>query len=408
MAAKTVLISGASIGGPALAYWLRERGFAPTVVEIGAGLRPGGQAVDLRGAGKVVTERMGIMSAVRAKCVDERGIAFVDADDRRLACMPADLFEGEGIVAEIEIMRGDLTEILYEVSREGVEYLFDDRIVELDQDVEGVTVRFASGPVRRFDLVIGADGIHSGVRKLAFGPDADYVQPLGGYTAYFTVPDPGDLDGWFLMHNEPGGKVAAIRPERGGTAKASLAFTSPPLGYDRQDVPAQQRILAEKFAGAGWRTPALLDAMWTAPDFYFDKLCQVHVEKWSRGRVALLGDAGYCGSPLSGMGTSMTLVGAYVLAGELAGTPDDYEAAFTRYQDVMRDYVKQCQQLPPGGMNGYAPQGRLMLKLRVASMLMMNHWPMRGLLAKQFAKADAIDLPNYGVGAVKPSAASKQ
>ncbi|HEX2772930.1 MAG TPA: FAD-dependent monooxygenase [Micromonosporaceae bacterium] len=404
MNGKTVLVSGASIAGPALAHWLHRHGFEPTVVERAPALRPGGHAVDVRGVARDVVERMGIMPRVRRDSVDERGLALVDRRGRRTATMPADLFDGEGIVAEIEIMRGDLSRILYDATSSDVEYLFGDRIARLTQDDDGVDVVFGSGATRRFDLVVGADGVHSGVRALAFGPESDYVRHLGAYTAYFTVPDPGDLENWFLMYNAPGGLVAGIRPERGGTAKASLSFTSNPLDYDRRGARDQQRILADRMADAGWRVPELLAAMPDAPDFYFDSICQVHVDRWWRGRVALVGDAGYCGSPLAGLGTSMSLVGAYVLAGELAATPDDHEAAFARYQDEMRDYVGACMQLPPGGVHGFAPRSQLMISLRALSMRMMTRWPMRQILAKQFQKADGIALKDYTARHLSPHA----
>ncbi len=395
MVDRTVLISGAGIGGPALAFWLRRHGFVPTVVEVAPAPRPGGHAVDLRGAGREVVERMGLLDTVRAERVDERGLAYVDSRGRQTARMPADLFDGEGIVAEIEIMRGNLTRILYAATRDGTEYLFDDRIAGLTEDGNGVTATFASGTVRRFDIVVGADGLHSGVRRLAFGPEREFVRHLGGYMAYFTVPDPGNLDHWFLMHGAPGGLVAGIRPENGGTAKAMLSFTSPPLDHDRRDVPRQQEILRAKFTGVGWLVPQILAAMPGAGDFYCDSLSQVHIGQWYRGRTVLLGDAGYCGSPLAGLGTAMALVAAYVLAGELSATPDDHEAAFARYQDEMRAYVKQCQTLPPGGVKGFAPNSALMIRMRDLSMGMMTRWPVRALFAKQFQKADAITLKDY-------------
>jgi 2-polyprenyl-6-methoxyphenol hydroxylase-like FAD-dependent oxidoreductase len=395
MGNRTVLISGAGIGGPALAFWLRRRGFAPTVVEVTPAPRPGGHAVDLRGAGRDVVERMGLLDAARAASVDERGFAYVDARGGWTAKMPAELFGGEGIVAEIEIMRGELSRILYEATSAGTEYLFGERIAGLSEGEDGVKVTFAGGTVRTFDLVVGADGVHSGVRRLAFGPERDYVRHLGGYTAYFTIPDPGGLDNWFLMHNAPGGLVAGVRPERGGTAKAMLSFTAPPLDYDRRDVLAQQEILRQKFTGMGWLVPRMLEAMPAADDFYFDAFCQVHMDRWYRGRTVLLGDAGYCGSPLTGLGTAMALVGAYVLAGELSASPDDHEAAFARYQREMSAYVKQCQTLPPGGVKGFAPANALMIGLRNLSMRMMTRWPMRPVFAKQFQKADAITLKDY-------------
>ena len=400
MSVKSVLVSGASIAGPAVAYWLRRHGFQVTVVEVAPALRPCGHAVDIRGVARDVTEWMGIMPAVKRDSVDERGLAFVDSRDRRMAEMPAEAFSGEGIVAEIEIMRGDLSRILYDATAEDTEYVFGDRIAAMTQGPDGVDVTFASGQSRRFDIVVGADGVHSGVRALAFGPEADYVRHLGAYTAYFTVEDPGDLHNWFFMHNHPGGLVAGLRPERGGTAKAMLSFTSPPLGYDRRDVAQQQQIMADAFRPMGWRAPGLLAQMPGAPDFYFDSICQVHVDRWWRGRVVLLGDAGYCGSPLAGLGTSLSIVGAYVLAGELAARPGDPEGAFAAYQEAMRDYVADAVKLPPGGVNGYAPGSALMIRLRNLSMRMMNRWPLRQMAAKQFGKADRIVLKDYSTVSV--------
>lgn len=381
-----VLISGASIAGPAVAHWLNRYGIRATIVERAPFIRPGGQAVDLRGVARTVVEEMGLMPVVKSACLDERGFAHVDASGRHVARMPADMFGGEGIVAEIEILKGDLTRILYDATKDDVEYLFGDRITELSH--EG-TVRFASGIQRRFDYVIGADGIHSGVRKLAFGPPSRFVRHLGAYNAFYTVRDPGDLDHWFEMYNAEGRRAVGIRPEPGGKAKVLLAFGSPQLDYDRGDVEAQKRLVAGRFEGVGWRTPGLIEQMWRADDFYFDAIGQVHLDRWTNGRVALVGDAAYCASPIAGLGTSLAIVGGYVLAGELAS------GTIGAYDERMRPYVKQCQELPPGGVRGMLPKRRLGIWARNRSMRMMGLWPWKSLLAKQFAKADAIELPDY-------------
>lgn len=395
-----ILISGAGVAGPALAYWLRRAGFTVTVVERAPAPRPGGQTVDLRGAGRTVIERMGLMDRARADSVDQRGLALVGASGRITARVPADSFGGEGIVSEIEILRGDLARLLYEATLPDTEYLFDDTVTGLAEDADGVTVTFEKAAPRRFGLVVGADGPHSVVRALAFGPERESVHPIGLYMAWFTATDDLDLDGWYLMHNAPGGLVASARPGRlPGEIKAGLSFRSAPITYDRRDIAAQQELLARRFAGVGWEAPRLLRAMRSASDFFFDPIGQVRLDHWSRGRVALLGDAGYCATPLTGLGTSLALVGAYVLAGELAAADGDHRVAFRRYDEVMRPYVKQAQELPPGGVSGYAPSGRLGIRLRDLSMRSMTRWPMRNLLAAQFAKAGDIALPRYGPAA---------
>ncbi len=392
-----ILISGAGIGGPALAYWLTTAGFTVTVVERAPEPRPGGQTVDLRGAGRDVITRMGLMGRARELSVDQRGLATVDASGRFTSRMPTDSFGGEGMVSEIEILRGDLGRLLYEATLPDTEYLFDDTVTGLEQDDEGVAVTFEKAAPRRFGLVVGADGLHSVVRALAFGPESACVRPLDVYTAWFTLTEEWDLDGWFQMYNAPGGLVASARPGRlPGEIKAGLSFRSAPLAHDRRDSAAQKELVARRFAGAGWEVPRLLRGMRAASDFFFDSMSQVRLDRWSRGRAVLLGDAGYCASPLTGLGTSLALVGAYVLAGELAAADGDHRVAFAKYDEVMRDYVGRAQQLPPGGAAGFAPSSALGIRLRDLSMRSMTRWPVRNLLAAQFAKAGDIALPDYG------------
>lgn len=393
-----VLVAGAGIAGCAAAYWLREHGFTPTVVERAPAPRAGGQTVDLRGAGRTVIDRMGLLEQVRQVTVEQRGIAWVDADGGRRAEMPVEAFGGRGIISRDEVLRGDLATVLGEAVGPGVEFLFDDSVTGLVQDADGVEVTFENAAPRRFALVVGADGLHSAVRRVAFGPEPECVRPLGLLTAWFTVPAEIDLDGWYLMHNAPGGRVASLRPGRlPGEHKAGLSIRTRE-SFDRRDVAAQRALLARHFDDVGWEASRLVGAAQTAEDLYLDTVGQVRIPRWSRGRVVLLGDAGYCPSPLTGLGTSLALVGAYVLAGQLAAAgPGGHGAAFDAYERVLRPYVEQGQQLPPSGVDGYAPLTPLRIRLAQASMRWSTRWPMRPMMERIFAKADAIDLPDYPV-----------
>ncbi|WP_432941771.1 FAD-dependent monooxygenase [Kribbella sp. CA-253562] len=390
-----VLISGAGIAGPALAYWLRRAGLEPTVVELAAAPRPGGQTVDIRGIAQEVVRRMGLMPAVKARRLPEKGLAYIRANGKQAAALPAEVLDGAGPVAEIEILRGDLSEILLAATPD-VEYLYGDSVTGLTQTTDGVRVSFATAADRDFDLVVGADGVHSRIRALAFGPEAEFVRHLGGYGAYFTIPAPEDLDGWMKIHNAPGGRWVGLRPDHDPRfARALLSFRSPEISYNRRDAEEQKALLARRFHGTGWHTRKVVDGMRAAEDFYFDSTSSVVVPEWSRGRVVLLGDAGYCGSPLAGHGTAMSLVGAYVLAGELAAD-GDHRRAFPAYQEGMREYVVQRSALPPGGIAMAMPMSALAIRARDLMIRTMTSRPFRGVLAKvAAAEPDAIELRDY-------------
>ncbi|MEU8383610.1 FAD-dependent monooxygenase [Streptosporangium sp. NPDC048865] len=323
----TVLISGASIAGPALAYWLSRSGHAVTVVERAPALRPGGQAVDFKGeTHRAALERMGILSEVRRRQTGGTDQTIVDADGRRLAVMP-----GEFTGGDIEILRGDLAALLYERTEEDCEYVFDDSVTSLTDTAGGVRVTFERGAPRTFDLVVGADGIHSNVRRLAFGPESDHVRFLGHY---YALADLGTASG-NVMYNEPGRMVALGGPK----SPAFLVFASERLDYDRYDVERHKRILADAYRGMGWRVPELVARLPEARDLHFDSISRVETDRYARGRVVLLGDAAH-GNTLGGFGTGLAVVGAYVLAGELAAAGGDHRTAFRRYEEILRGYAR--------------------------------------------------------------------
>ncbi|HKO84268.1 MAG TPA: FAD-dependent monooxygenase, partial [Actinomycetota bacterium] len=338
---RDVLISGASIAGPTLAYWLRRSGFAPTVVEQTPALRAGlgGHAVDLFGPAVDVAEWMGVLPQVLAArtrtervTLEHPGKSPVQVNLSRLVA---------GISARhVEIMRGELTSILHQATRDDIEYRFGDSIRTLDQDDDGVEVTFEHGAPRRFGLVVGADGLHSGVRRLIFGDEAPYRHWLGGYLGVFSLPNYRGLDGRMVAYNAPG-RTAAMYPVRQtGQARALFLFrAAQELVYDHRDLGAQRRLLGAAFAEDGWEVPRLLAALEHADDFYFDSISQIRMPSWSSGRVTLVGDAGYSPAPAVGGGTALAVVGAYVLASELAAAGGDPSAAFGGYETRMREAV---------------------------------------------------------------------
>src|SRR5690606_27354340 len=312
-AAPRLLISGSGIAGNALALQLIRAGIPTTVVERASAPRPGGQAVDLRGASREVAERMGLLPGIRRRQLDERGMSYVDGQGRTYGRMAMADFDGKGAVAEIEITRGDLNDVLCVALSDSdggsrINRRYGEHDVALTQDGQRVGVAFAWGRPERFDVVVGADGVHSATRRLAFGPEQDYVTNLGGYAAFFTLPTPADIrPGWLAMRLVPGA-MFGLRPDADpATSKAIVNLRAEHDRALRGDVHAQRRLVRDAIEGGGWHAGLILDAMEKADDFYFDELARVDMPSLANGRVVLIGDAATCGSPLTGMGTAMAL-----------------------------------------------------------------------------------------------------
>lgn len=389
-----VLIAGASIAGPALAFWLSRYGWDVIVVERAESPRTGGQNIDVRGAGREVARRMGIEGAIREATTGEVGTRFVGAEGKTVAEFPAGESDTDGATAELEILRGDLARLLVELTAESAEYRYGDRITGIRQHADDVLVSFDNADDEHFDLVIAADGIGSSTRRLAFG-DVE-IRSLGMETSWATIPRTAADDDWWRWYNAPGGRSITLRPDRHGTIRATLSEQTDRKAPRADRSPAEQLAhLRSLFADAGWEAQRVLDGFAQSDDLYYEAIGQVHADTWTGGRVALVGDAAYCASPVSGMGTSLAFVGAYVLAGEIAAHVD-HRDAFRAYERVMRPYVDEAQKLPPGVPRVANPRSRAGIAafhtaLRIAATPLVSNVS-GGLFSPP---ADTIDLPDY-------------
>ncbi|WP_204295526.1 FAD-dependent monooxygenase [Actinoplanes campanulatus] len=367
MTNREVLISGAGVAGPALAFWLVRAGWRVTVVERAPELRAEGYKVDVRGAATTVLARMGLHEAARERDTGMRRITYVKRDGRPIASLPADLLMGRR-GDDLEIMRGDLGRILFDATAGDVDYRFGDAIAGLADGPDGVEVTFSSGARAVFAFVVGADGLHSATRRRVLGETP--LSHLGAYISIFSAPNDLGIDREEIMYTEPGRMIFAYAMGADEKAKVGMTFAAGPLDHDRRDVAGQKDLVRAAFAGRGWRSDAFLAAMDTSADFYFDSISQVELPRWSAGRVTLLGDAAHCPSPASGQGTSLALTGAYVLGRHL-GTPGGLAA----YEAEMRPYVERNMAFGRKMARDMVPGSRLAIAVRNYGMRTLRFHP---------------------------------
>ncbi|WP_103348425.1 FAD-dependent monooxygenase [Amycolatopsis sp. CA-128772] len=361
-----MLVSGAGIAGPSAAHWLHRGGYRVTVVESAPAPRPGGQAVDFRGEQVKLLAAMGVLDEVR-----RYETAMGDQTVLGLDGAPALTVPGAAWSGEVEILRGDLARILYEHTVGHTEYVFGDRVTKLTETAHGVEVTFSRGAPRTFDLVVGADGVHSGVRAAAFGPEEDFRRDLGFGIAGYTAPNHLGLNHTSIMYNEPGRGLSVGSHRLPDRLHVNLVFAADGVEFHRRTPGEQCALLAQLFAGTGWETPKLLDALPAADDLYVDSISQIHLDHWSRGRVVLLGDAAWCAGP-GGSGTGLAMMGAQVLAGELAAAGGDHVTAFAKYEQRLRKPATVGQKNGKGSGNFLAPRTAAKIRSRNRAYRMLS------------------------------------
>ncbi|SDD21991.1 2-polyprenyl-6-methoxyphenol hydroxylase [Mucilaginibacter pineti] len=404
---RNILISGASIAGPALAYWLNKYGFNVTVVEKAPALRKGGYRVDLRGAAVEVADRMGILNDVKQKNTAMLGSSMIDANGKRYADLNDPNIFGMRQQNDVEIMRGELSEILYNATKNETEYLFDNGITGLSQSEEQVTVILKNGEQRDFDLVIAADGLRSNTRNMVFGRADKHIAHLGYYVCIFTIPNHFELDHWELSYPALNKVVNVYSTGKKQEAKAFFLFASHLVDIDHRDTDSQKKLVIDNFREDGGIISNILDAIYTTTDFYFDSVSQVQMDTLFNKRVALLGDAGYCPSPASGQGSSLALVGAYVLAGELAAANGDHRIAFKNYEKQMDHFINMNRKLGVTILKDLVSKSKIHLWFQTTMLRLLLKLPGKEKIFRSFLKemqqavdeaANAIELKDYEQG----------
>jgi 2-polyprenyl-6-methoxyphenol hydroxylase-like FAD-dependent oxidoreductase len=394
MSPTTVLISGMGIAGPALAYWLLDYGFAPTIVERAPHPRTQGYIIDFWGAGYDIAEKMGLLPDILRAGYRVRTVRFVDRHGRRVGGFNADVFRNATNGRFTSLPRGELSRILYRSVAGGADILFDNSITALEEAGDGVEVHLEHGSPRQFDVVIGADGLHSVVRALAFGPESRYERFLGYTVAAFESEgyQPRDED-VHVMYSVPGRQVGRFTMRDQRTMFLFIVADDDARSISPHDTAEQKAYLHRRFSGLGWECSQILSALEDRTDLYFDRVSQIHMDSWSKERIALVGDAASAPSLLAGQGSALALIGAYVLAGELAHAtrPED---AFTRYEARLRPFMLQKQKAAQDFAGAFAPRTPfgVFLRNQVTKAFAL---PFVARLAFGSDLLDRIDLPDY-------------